>query len=247
MTESTPTSPTHAERAPRDPRALVLQVLRLPAALAILALVAQLRPSIVQMMGLYPSVSDVTVWFRTVLAAAAFMLTVAIGRQRRAPVALLLVEVTIAAGLAFIPPYLWGPWLNYHPFSRALGFEFVAALAIAWFAICVAALVRQWRKRPRRLDPRSAGWLKTGSLSAHTRAWLPWLRPPVLVGMLRLVAAHREGLARAWEGAGTFEAVWVPLTLTALAFMTIVVVGRRPARAGRVPARPFRRGAASHN
>lgn len=214
-----------------DPRGL--QVLRLPAALAVLALVGQLRPSIAQTMGLYagPAASYTTAWFRIVLVAAVFMLIVAVGRRPCAPIALLLVEAAAAATFGFVPPYLWGAWLNHHPFSFVLGFELVAPLAIAWFAICITALGRCWRRRGRREALSSgsgSGALRPPlvNLAAHVRGWLGWLRVPALLGTLVLVASRAEELARA-ASTSAFTAAWVPLTLAVLAFMMVAMVGRR--------------------
>jgi hypothetical protein len=88
-------------------------------------------------------------WLLLVVLAAGFVALALLGRARRHPPGVLVLEGLVAAGIGLIPPFLWIGWFGLAPFvmatGAATGSMFWHVLGVAWLVIVVMTAARQVR------------------------------------------------------------------------------------------------------
>lgn len=83
-------------------------------------------------------------WAQMAIIGMVFVALMLLGRRRRQPWWLLILEGAVAGVLAFVPPGLWTLWLGVGGrFAQASRAGFMQPLAMAWLGIVLAAAVWQ--------------------------------------------------------------------------------------------------------
>ena len=84
-------------------------------------------------------------WAGVSLVCVLFVTVMLVGRRRRHPWLVLVVEAVVAAVLAFVPPLQWVLWFSIGGWSNTMVGGFVQPLAVAWLGVVVLRGFHQLR------------------------------------------------------------------------------------------------------
>lgn len=129
--------------------ALLLQSLRIPLLVALLAVAAAPAPGLLRAFARVELDAALYPWLVMVASGFAFVALATWRRMERHPPSLLAVEGLVAALVGLIPPLAWVQWFGVGRLPDLLGvaheFMFIHALGISWLVVVVATAIRQAR------------------------------------------------------------------------------------------------------